>query len=75
MSSADAFEIHIHDVIHRAINGISPDDAAQTYAMSFWVYADQDDPRRQVADFNYNTTSNAKSSEDDAADADEATWN
>jgi hypothetical protein len=43
--------------------------------MSFWVYADQDDPRRQVADFNYNTTSNAKSSEDDAADADEATWN
>ena len=43
--------------------------------MSFWVYADEDDPRRQVVDFNYNTTSHAKSSEDDAADADEATWN
>ena len=75
MSAADVFEKHIYDVIHREITGVADEDTSDIYALSFWVYADEDDPRRQVVDFNYNTTSKAKDAEEDASDPDEAKWN
>ena len=75
MSATKALETHIYNVIHREINSIGDDAASDIYALSFWLYGDEDDPRRQVVDFNYNTLSQARDAQEDASDPEEAKWN
>ncbi len=75
MNSASTWENHLEDVISCAIDHISDSEASDIYALSFWVYTNEDDPLLQVIDFNYNTRSQCKNSSDEASSIDEAKWN
>jgi hypothetical protein len=68
-------ENHLHARVRGAIEGLPDKGAADVYALSFWVYADEDDPRRQVLDFSYNNAARLKASLKKTSSAAEAKWN
>jgi hypothetical protein len=79
------FEDHIYERIAKAIRSIPEEAASDIYALSFYVFAEDDDPRRMVLDFSYNTHERCRSCTPErgtkvpgwpiASDADEAKWN
>ncbi len=58
-----------------AISAISPADKADVYALSFWYYNYNDDPRYPKIAISYNTRAHFESQIDDASSESEAKWN
>ena len=78
------FELQTYQELSAAIDAITPDFAADIYALSLYVYDWNDDPRRPMVQLGYNTHAQAQASTpgDDrgpgspwASDAQEAKWN
>ena len=65
-------EDYIRDESATAINRISNDDV---YSYSFFVYDDEDDPRRPTLTIGFNTISNYQNKATNASGLEEAKWN
>jgi len=68
-------ENHLHARVRGAIEGLPDKGAADVYALSFCIYAVEDDPRRQVLDFSYNNLARVRASLKNTASPAEAKWN
>lgn len=75
MDAREAYQQYALERIHQAIAEIPEARTSDIYAMSFWLNAIDDDPRRQVFDFNYNTLTQVRRMERRASGLPEATWN
>lgn len=73
-TASSALENHLYTRVRRAVEGLPGEDAADVYALSFWVYADEDDSRRMILDFSYTTSAQVKASLKNAASPAEAKW-
>ncbi|MBI3928353.1 MAG: hypothetical protein HY319_22620 [Armatimonadetes bacterium] len=71
----NVLENHLYTRVSEALDAIPAGEATDVYALSFWAYPEDDDPRRQVLDFSYNTNAQAETSAEYASDAGEARWN
>ena len=78
------FESYIYDNMADAIRTLPLDDTPDIYALSFYIDAEEDDPRAMVLNFSYNTNSQWESCTPGpsrepgwpvASDSDEAKWN
>ena len=68
------FETHIQKVATDALRSLKP-DAADIYAVSFYVDAAEDDLRQIELNISHNTEGHFESSVEEASDAAEARWN
>lgn len=85
-STTETWEEYLYKQVLEGLQSISPQEATDTYAVSFYVWADEDDPRRMVLSVSYNTNTRVAACTPKAADgsdvgwsiassASEATWN
>lgn len=75
MSQTQLLERHIFNTLCRALDQLSNSVVIEIYALSFWVYSDEDDPRHPVLEFSYNTTTQFERATPNASSAAEAKWN
>jgi hypothetical protein len=73
-SKANAASI-AYDMLARSVSQISSHDATDIYALSFYIYDYDDDPRLPTITLGYNTRSNYEASIANASDKNEAKWN
>jgi hypothetical protein len=80
----EEFERHIFESVKQSVTTIAADVADRIYALSFFIYDDDDDPRRPRLTFGYNTLdrwAECTPAEDSnvawpvASDSAEAKWN
>jgi hypothetical protein len=80
----EKFERHIYESVKQSVATIEEDIAARIYALSFFIYDDEDDPRRPTLTFGYNTldrwvectpTADSNMARLVASDSSEAKWN
>ena len=78
------FELYIYESMAEAIRSLPLDDTPDIYALSFYIDAEEDDPRAMTLTFSYNTnerwractpTPSRKPGWPIASDAEEAKWN
>jgi hypothetical protein len=69
------FEDHIYDRFTRDIVSWDPAAVGGVYALSFYIYDDEDDPRRPQVHLSYNTEARWRSQIARASTSDEAKWN
>lgn len=55
-----SFGDHLHHAVMRALAAIPATDAPDIYALSFFIYDENDDPRRPTLAVGYNTESQVK---------------
>lgn len=75
MKSKDLFLTHSYDKLTKAIHAIPEELAKDIYALSFFYYAEEDDPRFPSIEVSYNTTEQYKKETANASDETEAQWN
>jgi len=51
----EKFEQHMYESVKQSVTTIEADVADRIYALSFFIYDDDDDPRRPTLTFGYNT--------------------
>jgi hypothetical protein len=73
-SSTKAFTI-ARDMLTNSVSKFSDSDAKDIYALSFYIYGYEDDPRFPILKFGYNTHANYETSIQIASDKCEAKWN
>lgn len=71
----ERFEKHIYDHVRLEIENLPVDHRDDIYALSFWVYDEEEDPRRPVAHISYNTIAHARGAAARASSDAEAKWN
>jgi hypothetical protein len=80
----EGFERHIYERIKHSLSVIEADVTSRIYGLSFFIYDDEDDPRRPTLTFGYNTLDrwaectpavNSIVAWPVASDASEAKWN
>jgi hypothetical protein len=69
------FEMNAFCALKERIESISPEDTQDIYVLSFFIYDDEDDPRRPTLTLGYNTNEQCKKTLESAGDAAEAKWN
>jgi hypothetical protein len=78
------FDDYIFDQARKGIAGIDDEIASEIYALSFYYWADEDDPRRATLTVGYNTNTRWRSCSPEpgqnpgcptASDVNEAKWN
>jgi len=65
----------LKDAVSSAIKTLPPDDRSDVYALSFFIYDEEDDPRIPTLTLGYNTTAKWQSSVSEASSSAEAKWN
>lgn len=75
MKSKDIFLAQSYDKLARAISNIPDEVAADIYALSFFYYAEDDDPRFPCIEVSYNTHTHYRKETANAAHETEAKWN
>jgi hypothetical protein len=73
-SAAQIFEQYLFDRVREAISRVPADVAEDVYAVSFYVWAEEDDPRRTVVSVSYNTNARAAQCSPDPGVGREADW-
>jgi hypothetical protein len=80
----EEFERHIYKSVKQSVTTIEENVAARIYALSFFIYDDDDDPRRPTLTFGYNTldrwaectpAADSNAAWPVASDSSEAKWN
>lgn len=71
----NSFEQFLMDQMTSALANIDTSTIKDIYALSFFIYDDEDDPRRPVLQLGYNTLTQAADSKPSASGAEEAKWN
>lgn len=69
------FERFFYSHISAALAGIDKSTSADIYALSFFIYDTDDDPRYPVLQLGYNTLTHCAECTTSASSADEAKWN
>ena len=69
------FEQFSYNMINAALAQIDPATIADIYALSFYMYDEDDDPRHPVLQLGYNLRTHLAQSTPEASDANEAKWN
>lgn len=75
MTEKNNFTKHSFEKLKKAIFAIDDKVKEDIYALSFYFYAEDDDPRYPTIIFSYNTITNYKNSISSASDEAEAKWN
>jgi hypothetical protein len=76
-----SFENYCYDILRREIEAVEQTIAASIYAISFFIYDEDDDPERPTLTLGYNTTAQveghtpAPGKKSAASDSNEAKWN
>ena len=69
------FEFYIFKKIKNKILEWRIKDMQEVYVLSFFIYDDEDDPRKPTLTFGYNTMSNYHKNIEKASNAQETKWN
>jgi hypothetical protein len=69
------FQDHLRTLTTQAITSITASEAADIYAISFFIENEDDDPRQPTLTIGYNTETQARRSIQGASDQAEARWN
>jgi hypothetical protein len=69
------FQDHLRTLTTQAITSITASEAADIYAISFFIENEDDDPRQPTLTIGYNTEAQARHSIQGASDQAEARWN
>ena len=75
MSAKSSFLQASYAKMKMAISAIPPADKGDIYALSFWYYTDNDDPRYPKITISYNTITHFESQIAEASSVNEAKWN
>jgi hypothetical protein len=75
MPNTNLWEEHIYKLFTNALAGPLPDQASQIYALSFFIYDDEDGILLPTVTLGYNTEAQYKLSIPQASDDAEARWN
>ncbi|HWZ23040.1 MAG TPA: hypothetical protein VNW06_10325 [Cytophagaceae bacterium] len=75
MIEKNNFTKHSFEKLKKAILAVDDKVKDDVYALSFWFFTDNDDPRYPMIVFSYNTITNYKNSILSASDEEEAKWN
>jgi hypothetical protein len=75
MKSKDIFLAQSYDTLAQAISNIPDEIATDIYALSFFYYAEDDDPRFPCIEVSYNTHAQYLQQTAHAAHETEAKWN
>lgn len=67
--------LEIQEGVTAALRAIPDKEKAQLYALSFFIYDNEDDPRQPTLTVGYNTEAQWKKSIPNASSSDEAKWN
>jgi len=71
----NGFEQFFYNEIGAALADIDPSAIPDIYALSFFIYDDDDDPRHPVLQLGYNTRTHLAACTPSASSAEEAKWN
>lgn len=75
MTGKNTFLETSYEKLKTAINNIDEQIKNDIYALSFWFYTEDDDPRYPIISVGYNTNSNFKDKIASASNEKEAKWN
>ncbi len=75
MNAKEKFFRHAYNKLKTAIINIPDSKKEDIYALSFWYFTEDDDPRFPMITFSYNTISNVQSQIEKASNEAEAKWN